>query len=41
MFRLPVASGAVPDGLSDEQPLLLEGVGRDDFTQLLRVMFPL
>ena len=40
MFGLPIASGTVPDGLSDEQPLRLEGVSRADFVQLLRLMFP-
>lgn len=40
MFRLPVAPGATPDGATDEQPLQLSGVNRDDFRQLLRVMFP-
>ena len=40
MFQLPVAEGVVPDGVGDEQPLFLDGVYREDFRQLLRVMFP-
>jgi hypothetical protein len=40
MFELPVATDTVPDGLSDEQPLQLEGVSEADFRQLLRLMFP-
>jgi hypothetical protein len=40
MFQLPVAKGIAPDGSSNEQPLLLEGVNKEDFRQLLRVMFP-
>ena len=40
MFQLPVAEGVVPDGVGDEQPLFLHGVDREDFQQLLRVMFP-
>jgi hypothetical protein len=37
---LPIPSGTVADGSSDEQPLRLEGVKQKDFVQLLRVMFP-
>jgi hypothetical protein len=40
MFRLPVAEDAIPDGCSDEQPLRLDGILKEDFRQLLRVMFP-
>ncbi|EAU91897.1 hypothetical protein CC1G_04664 [Coprinopsis cinerea okayama7 len=40
MFQLPVAEGAVADGHSEDQPLLLEGVLAKDFNSLLRVMFP-
>ena len=40
MFQLPVANDTAPDGSSNEQPLLLEGVNKEDFRQLLRVMFP-
>jgi hypothetical protein len=40
MFELPVADDTVPDGLTDEQPLRLEGVSEVDFRQLLRAMFP-
>ena len=40
MFQLPVANDTAPDGSSNEKPLLLEGVNKEDFRQLLRVMFP-
>ncbi|OCH84254.1 hypothetical protein OBBRIDRAFT_799251 [Obba rivulosa] len=40
MFSLPVAEGSIPDGSSDEHPLILQGISKDDFVQLLRVMFP-
>ena len=40
MFQLPVAENTIPDGYSDEQPLRLDGVAKEDFRQLLRVMFP-
>ena len=40
MFQLPVPAGTIPDGFSDKHPLLLEGVKKEDFHQLLRVMFP-
>jgi hypothetical protein len=40
MFQLPVGNGVVADGSSDEQPLRLEGVKKEDFRQLLRIMFP-
>jgi hypothetical protein len=40
MFQLPVATGSVADGSSNEHPLQLEGVKKGDFRQLLRIMFP-
>ena len=40
MFELPVPENIVPDGSSDEHPLRLDGVMKNDFRQLLRVMFP-
>jgi hypothetical protein len=40
MFRLPVPENTVPDGSSDEHPLRLDGVKKNDFRQLLKVMFP-
>ena len=40
MFQLPVATGSVADGSSNEQPLRLEGVNKGDFRQLLKIMFP-
>jgi hypothetical protein len=39
MFQLPIAEDATPDGCSDEQPLRLDGILKQDFRQLLRVMF--
>ena len=40
LFQLPIPAGTLPDGSSDEQPLLLEGICKEDFKQLLRIMFP-
>jgi len=40
MFKLPQNPDIAPDGLSDDQPLRLEGVKKDGFRQLLRVMYP-
>jgi len=40
MFKLPQNPDVIADGLSNNQPLRLEGVKSDDFRQLLRVMFP-
>lgn len=40
MFSLPIAQGSVPDGTNDDHPLVLHGIKKDDFVQLLRVMFP-
>ena len=40
MFELPVPPGAVADGLSDNQPLVLEGIEKKDFVQLLRCIYP-
>jgi len=40
MFQLPQNPDVVADGLSNDQPLRLEGVKSDDFRQLLRVMYP-
>ncbi|KAF8632481.1 hypothetical protein AX15_001851 [Amanita polypyramis BW_CC] len=39
MFSLPTAEGTKPDGTSDEQPLMLEGVKILDFSRLLRHLF--
>ena len=41
MFTLPIAQDAVADGCGDEQPLKLDGVMKDDFRQLLRVIVPI
>jgi hypothetical protein len=40
MFKLPQNPDVKADGLSNNQPLRLEGVKSDDFRQLLRVMYP-
>jgi hypothetical protein len=40
LFQLPTAENVTPDGCSDEQPLRLDGITKEDFRQLLRVMFP-
>ena len=40
MFKLPQNPDIAADGLSDDQPLRLEGVKSDEFRQLLRVMYP-
>ena len=41
MFSLPVPEGTSYDGCSDEQPLILEGVRKEDFRCLLKAMkFP-
>jgi len=39
MFKLPQNPNIAVDGCSDDQPLRLEGVKREDFRQLLRVMY--
>jgi len=40
MFQLPVSEDAIADGTSDSHPLHLDGVNKDEFRQLLRVMHP-
>jgi len=40
MFKLPQNPDVVADGLSNDQPLRLDGVKCEDFRQLLRVMYP-
>lgn len=40
MFQLPVPESAIPDGMSDQQPLRLDGIAKKDFRQLLRTMYP-
>ena len=41
MFELPVPNGAEADGLSDTQPLVLEGIEKEDFVRLLQCIYPL
>lgn len=40
MFKLPQNPDVAADGLSNDQPLILDGVKSYDFRQLLRVMYP-
>jgi len=41
MFQLPAPEGIPPDGSSDEQPLVLEGIRKADFRLLLEALkFP-
>jgi len=40
MFQLPIPENVVPDGSSKENPLRLVGIEKNDFQQLLRVMYP-
>jgi hypothetical protein len=40
MLALPVPSDAIPDGSSDDQLLRLDGIMKEDFEQLLRLVFP-
>ncbi|KIL64530.1 hypothetical protein M378DRAFT_162971 [Amanita muscaria Koide BX008] len=39
MFSIPQPEGIEPDGSSDEQPLILEGIEKQDFIQLLRILY--
>ncbi len=40
MFTLPPGQETDIDGLSDDRPLLLEGIKRDDFRSFLRALYP-
>ena len=40
MFQMPIAQDGTADGLTKEQPIRLDGIKRDDFRQLLRIMYP-
>ncbi|KAM6501893.1 hypothetical protein JOM56_001870 [Amanita muscaria] len=40
MFNIPQPEGMEPDGSSDERPLILEGIQKQDFIQLLRFLYP-
>ncbi|KAK2462926.1 hypothetical protein APHAL10511_005124 [Amanita phalloides] len=37
----PIAEGSKPDGYSDEQPLVLEGIQASGFARLLKCIYPL
>ncbi|KAH7928669.1 hypothetical protein BV22DRAFT_1126329 [Leucogyrophana mollusca] len=40
MFQLPAPEDTEPDGSSYEHPIHLDGIKKDDFRQLLKVLFP-
>ncbi|KAM6501888.1 hypothetical protein JOM56_001865, partial [Amanita muscaria] len=40
MFKIPQPEGIESDGSSDERPLILEGIEKQDFIQLLRFLYP-
>lgn len=40
MFTLPPGQNIVVDGMSDDKPLLLENIKKDDFRAFLHVLFP-
>jgi hypothetical protein len=40
MFLLPPPDSSVIDGLTDEQPLRLDHILKEDFRQLLKVFYP-
>lgn len=40
MFSLPVGAEGTADGSSRETPLHLDGINKDEFRQLLRVLYP-
>lgn len=40
MFDLPVSESTTADGLTEEQPLRLDGIEKKDFRRLLEVMYP-
>ncbi|KAI6110852.1 hypothetical protein EDD16DRAFT_1222875 [Pisolithus croceorrhizus] len=39
MFSLPQGDGNIVEGLSDEKPIRLLGVGKEEFEQLLKALF--
>ena len=40
MFSLPPERNVQVEGISDERPLILEGVTQKDFRAFLKVLFP-
>lgn len=38
MFLLPQADGVTVEGLDDNKPVVLEGIEKSDFEQLLKVL---
>ncbi|KAK2462930.1 hypothetical protein APHAL10511_005128 [Amanita phalloides] len=41
MFDMPIPKDSKPDGCSEEQPLVLEGIKASEFARLLRCIYPL
>lgn len=41
ILSCPVPKGARPDGLSDDQPLQLQGIAAKDFVLLLQCLYPI
>ncbi|KAF8632494.1 hypothetical protein AX15_001861 [Amanita polypyramis BW_CC] len=41
MFSLPAPEGTKADGLSNDQPLMLNGIKASDFSRLLKYLFPI
>jgi len=39
MFQLPQNPNSIVEGETDEQPIRLDGIGKEDFKQLLRVIY--
>lgn len=39
MFQLPQNPDSIIEGETDEQPIRLDGIRKEDFKQLLRVMY--
>lgn len=40
MFDVPRVAGSVPEGESDDSPIVLEGISSADFKALLKVLYP-
>ena len=39
MFSMPQGSQSTVEGLSDDKPIRLDGVAKNDFEQLLKALF--
>jgi hypothetical protein len=40
MFQLPIPESDLPDGVTVEKPLRLEGIKKEDFRCLLKILYP-